>query len=338
MIEETMTESFLTTYLIHVTVPMAAGFVLDALFGDPLSGSHPVVLIGKLIDLLDRKLRRGRDRDFFTGILTAAAVSCLSALIPGLLLFLVEKTLGIWAFCAAASLLCWQMIAAKGLRKESMKVFRALVRGDTEEARSAVSMIVGRETDRLDREGIIRAAVETVAENTSDGVTAPLFYMALFGIPGIFFYKAVNTMDSMIGYKNEKYMLFGRAAARTDDALNFIPARLTALLMILAAFMLPELDGRAAAAVFMRDRKKSSSPNSGCTEAAAAGALHIRLLGPAYYFGRKLDKPYIGNPDREVEAEDIRRCCRLMYLTSVLMLILLILPAVFLTVYLFLQT
>ena len=316
-----MTEMMID-YLACVTLPMAAGFALDALFGDPLSRFHPVVLTGKLISFFDRKLRRGGKRDFYMGILTAAAVFGLSALIPALFLLLLKQTLGIWAVCAASSLHCWQMLAAKDLQEESMKVCAALERDDTEAARQAVSMIVGRDTDQLDRGGMIRAAVETVAENTSDGVTAPLFYMALFGIPGIFFYKGVNTMDSMIGYKNEKYILFGRAAAKMDDILNFIPARLTALLMILAAFLLPELDGRAAAAVFRRDRRKSASPNAGCTESVTAGALHVRLLGPAYYFGRRVEKPYIGNDDREVEAEDIRLSCRLMYLTSVMMLIL----------------
>lgn len=312
---------------IWITIPMIAAFVLDSLLGDPLSAHHPVVMIGRLISLCERVFRKGDSRDFAGGILTAVMVSAITAFVPGLLLYLILRFSGEAACCVLSSLLCWQMIAARGLAKESMKVYTALKKGAIEEARSAVSMIVGRDTDALDRNGIIRAAVETVAENTTDGVTAPLFYMALLGVPGIFFYKAVNTMDSMIGYKNKKYLLFGRAAARLDDVLNFIPARITAVLMIGAACILPGLNGRKAVSVFQKDRRKSSSPNAGCTESVAAGALGIRLLGPASYFGMSVEKPFIGSSDREPEPKDIRDVCRLMYLTSVLMLIILNLPA-----------
>ena len=181
-------------------------------------------------------------------------------------------------------------------------------------------MIVGRDTAVLDREGILRAAVETVAENTSDGVTAPLFYIALAGAVGGFFYKAANTMDSMIGYKNETYADLGRCAARLDDVLNYVPSRLTALLMI-AVCPLLRLDAGNALRIWRRDRRKHASPNSAQTESDCAGALHLRLAGDAQYFGTLHKKPYIGDDDRPIEPADIRRANRLMYGTSVLMLL-----------------
>ena len=197
---------------------------------------------------------------------------------------------------------------------------KAAESGDTEAARKAVSMIVGRDTAVLDRDGIIRAAVETVAENTSDGITAPLFYMGIGGAVGGFFYKSVNTMDSMIGYKDEKYADIGRFAAKLDDVLNYIPSRLTALLMVIAA-PICGLDGRNAFRIWKRDRRKHASPNSAQTESACAGALHVRLAGDAYYFGKLHKKPCIGDDDRQIEADDIRRANLLMYVSAVLMLI-----------------
>jgi adenosylcobinamide-phosphate synthase len=219
------------------------------------------------------------------------------------------------------SILICYLLAARNLRDESMKICRAVENGDTEGARKAVSMIVGRDTAVLDRDGIIRAAVETVAENTSDGVTAPLFYIAFFGAVGGFFYKAANTMDSMIGYKNEKYAELGRSAARLDDVLNFIPSRLSALLMIAVCWLL-RFDAKNAFRIWRRDRRKHASPNSAQTESACAGALHLRLAGDAWYFGELHKKPYIGDDDRAIEPADIRRSNWLMYGTSVLMLLL----------------
>ena len=216
----------------------------------------------------------------------------------------------------AEAFLCYQLLAARSLEKESMKVCRALKRHDTEQARRAVSMIVGRDTKSLDEAGITRAAVETVAENTSDGITAPFLFMALFGPVGGTFCKAVNTMDSMVGYKNEKYLLFGRAAAKLDDAVNFLPARLTGCLMAAAAWLLPGCDGKHAWRIFVRDRKKHASPNSAHGEAACAGALHIRLAGDAWYFGKLHRKPFIGDDHRPIEPEDIRRANRLMFVSE----------------------
>ncbi|MBP0978325.1 MAG: cobalamin biosynthesis protein CobD, partial [Oscillospiraceae bacterium] len=218
------------------------------------------------------------------------------------------------------SIMIFYLLAARNLRDESMKVFGAADAGDKEGARKAVSMIVGRDTSKLDLNGIIRAAVETVAENTSDGVTAPMFWTAAGGAVGGFVYKAVNTMDSMIGYKNEKYKDLGRCAARLDDVLNYIPSRFTALLMILSC-PFTGLDGKNAYRIWKRDRRKHASPNSAQTESVCAGALHLRLAGDAWYFGELHKKEYIGDDDRPPEPADIIRANRLMYVSSFIMLV-----------------
>ena len=300
-------------------IPLVIGFLLDSILGDPYYLPHPVRLIGTLISKLETFFRNKISDEKKAGTLLCVSVLIISAGIPALLLLICYKihiVLGI----VVESILCYYLIAAKCLRDESMKVYKAIEEGDTEKARCAVSMIVGRDTDVLDRNGIIRAAVETVAENTSDGVTAPMFYMAFGGAVLGFFYKAANTMDSMIGYKNEKYLHFGRTAAKLDDVLNFLPSRFTALLMIISAFFLG-LDGDGAFRIWQRDRRNHSSPNSAQTESAAAGALGVRLAGNAYYFGKLCEKPYIGDAVREIENEDIVRVNRMMYVSSILMLI-----------------
>lgn len=302
-------------------LPVLIGFAIDLILGDPYRLPHPVRLIGSLISWLERFVRKHFAERLRTGgILLAVTVTVLSAGIP-LAILLVCYRLNIILGTAVESVLCYYLIAAKCLRDESMKVFRAVCENDTEKARRAVSMIVGRDTSVLDRSGIIRAAVETVAENTSDGVTAPIMYMSLGGAVFGFFYKAANTMDSMIGYKNEKYAQIGRFAAKLDDVLNWIPARLTALVMIISAHMLG-MNGRGAYKIWKRDRRKHASPNSAQTESVCAGALDVRLAGDAYYFGELHKKEYIGDNIRPVEAEDIRRANRLMYCTSVIVLIL----------------
>lgn len=310
-------------YLIYILIPLLAGALLDFLFGDPLGRFHPVVLIGRLISRVEQHYYRAQNRRK-AGMKTVVIVCVFSVLIPAALIAglsaaagLFSSTAGRIVCCTASALLCWQMLAGGSLEKESMKVYDALWdRTDLSPAREAVSMIVGRDTKALDEPGIIRAAVETVAENTSDGVIAPMLFMAVLGIPGIMLYKAVNTMDSMIGYKNEKYLDFGWAAARTDDVLNFLPARISGLALVLGAFLHRECDGRHAMAVFRSDRRKSSSPNAGCGEAAVAGALHVQLMGPASYFGVRQEKPFIGMDDRPVEREDIRIAGDLMYMAS----------------------
>lgn len=300
-------------------LPLLAGFLLDLLLGDPYWLPHPIRLIGRGIAGLERVLRKrlpGRER--MAGILLAAVILALSTAIPALVLFLCYR-ICVWLGVAVESVFCYYLLAARCLAKESGKVYRAAAAGDVEGARRAVSMIVGRDTAPLDMQGIVKAAVETVAENTSDGVTAPMFYIMLLGAGGGFFYKAANTMDSMIGYKNEKYLDFGRFAAKLDDVLNFIPSRLTALLMILSAWLL-RYDGRNAYKIWRRDRFNHASPNSAQTEAVCAGALDVMLAGDAYYFGQLCKKKTIGDDIRPIEPNDIRRANRLMYCTSVLML------------------
>jgi adenosylcobinamide-phosphate synthase len=241
------------------------------------------------------------------------------AVSTGLILFLLAVCGWIhpWLRLLFEGVLCGRLLALRSLGEAGYSVRDPLLRGDIEGARKAVSMIVGRDTERLDEEGIAKAAVETVAENTSDGVTAPLFYMILFGGIGGIFYKAVNTMDSMTGYKNARYMYFGTAAARLDDIMNFIPARLSALALIASAFIL-KYDGKNAWKIFRRDRYKHASPNSAQTESVCAGALDLRLAGDAVYFGKKVSKPYIGDAIKEVEPDDIRRANRMLYVASAL--------------------
>ncbi|MDE5966921.1 MAG: adenosylcobinamide-phosphate synthase CbiB [Lachnospiraceae bacterium] len=314
------------------TLPLCIGAVLDMLLGDSHQLPHPVRWIGWLISAVENRMHRAKGhprREFLQGLLTAAIVITLSAGLPLLLLFLAYRmhiALGV----LLEGIFCYYLLAARSLRDESMKVYDALCAAGEEgvppsgrliRARQAVSMIVGRDTDKLDETGIIKAAVETVAENTSDGVTAPLFYMAVGGAVLGFFYKAVNTLDSMIGYRNEQYQNFGAFAAHLDDILNYIPSRLTALLMIGAAYIL-KMDGRQAGTVWRRDRRKHKSPNSAQTESVCAGALNIMLAGDAYYFGELHRKDTIGDDIRPVEAEDIRRANRLMYGTAAMMLFL----------------
>lgn len=305
--------------ILIAVLPLIIGFVLDAILGDPYSLPHPVRLTGHAVAGGEKAARAafpGRER--LAGTVLAVIVLAGALLLPLLMLaaaYCIHAAAGI----VLEGIFCYYLIAAKCLREESMKVYHALDRHDVEGARHAVSMIVGRDTRPLDEAGIVKAAVETVAENTSDGVTAPMFYMALGGAPLGCFYKAANTMDSMLGYKNEKYLEFGRFAARFDDVMNFIPSRLTALLMIAAAYLCG-MDGRNAWRIWRRDRFNHASPNSAQTEAVCAGALGVMLAGDAWYFGVLHKKKTIGDGMRGIEKEDIRRADRLMYVTAVLML------------------
>ena len=301
-------------------LPLILGFIIDFFLGDPYSLPHPIRLIGTMIMKLEKKIRKpDSDYDRLCGTVLAVIVLAASTIAP-LGILLISYGISKWLGIAVESILCYYLIAATCLKKESMKVFHAISAKDTEKARHAVSMIVGRDTACLDESGIIKAAVETVAENTSDGVTAPIFYMTFFGAIGGFFYKAANTMDSMIGYKNEKYLNFGRFAARLDDILNFIPSRLTAVFMILSAYIL-KFNGGGAYKIWRRDRFNHASPNSAQTESVCAGALDVMLAGDAYYFGKLCKKKTIGDDIRPIENEDIRRANSLMYCTAVLMLI-----------------
>ena len=305
-----------------------AGFVLDLLIGDPHFIPHPVRLIGSLISFCDKRLNCDAGYNIsekklnlikykrgmllvFTVIFATFAISVI--------IIVAAYSINLYAGVIAEAVMTWQILATKCLRVESMRVYDALRTDGVDAGRRAVSMIVGRDTSVLDAVGVTRAAVETIAENTSDGVIAPMLYTAIGGPVLGFVYKAVNTMDSMLGYKNDKYMYFGRFAARLDDVVNFIPARISAYLMIAAAFIGGrQFDGKNAYRIFKRDRFNHASPNSAQTESVCAGALRVQLAGDAVYFGKLVKKKYIGDGLREIEYEDIKRANRLMYITAFL--------------------
>ena len=300
------------------------GFLFDFLFGDPVWLYHPVRVIGNLISFGEKILRKwtGKDspgKELAAGTILWFLVAGVSFTIPFMVLWVAHRIHPVLRF-VIESFWCYQILAARCLVKESGKVYDRLKENDLPGARKAVSMIVGRDTENLTYEGVTKAAVETVAENTSDGVTAPLLFLILGGAPLGFLYKAVNTMDSMLGYKNEKYLYFGRFPAKMDDVFNYIPARLTALFMTGAAF-LTGMDGKNAWKIWRRDRRKHASPNSAQTESVCAGALRVRLAGDAVYFGKLHKKEYLGDALRPIEAEDIRRAGKLMYVTAFLMLL-----------------
>lgn len=301
---------------------LLTGYVLDLIFGDPRQIYHPIRIIGNLIAVLEKGIRKVFPKtskgELAGGTVLVVLVVLICTAVPAALLGLAAWIHPV-VYWLLASFWCWQILATKSLKTESMKVYAPLKERDLPAARRAVAMIVGRDTERLTEEGVAKAAVETVAENTSDGIVAPLIFLALGGPALGFFYKAVNTMDSMVGYKNERYLYFGRTAARLDDVLNFLPSRISAWLMILAAAFLG-MDGKNAKRIYLRDRRNHASPNSAQTEAVMAGALRVQLAGDAWYFGELYKKPTIGDPFRAVEPEDIVRANRLMYLTSVLAL------------------
>ncbi len=303
-----------------------AGFVLDLLIGDPHFIPHPVRLIGSLISFCDKRLNCDAGYNisekklnlikYKRGMLLAFTV-IFATFAMSVIIIVAAYSINLYAGVIAEAVMTWQILATKCLRVESMRVYDALRTDGVDAGRRAVSMIVGRDTSVLDAAGVTRAAVETIAENTSDGVIAPMLYTAIGGPVLGFVYKAVNTMDSMLGYKNDKYMYFGRFAARLDDVVNFIPARISAYLMIAAAFIGGRhFDGKNAYRIFKRDRFNHASPNSAQTESVCAGALRVQLAGDAVYFGKLVKKKYIGDGLREIEYEDIKRANRLMYITA----------------------
>ena len=305
-----------------------AGFVLDLLIGDPHFIPHPVRLIGSLISFCDKRLncdagyniseKKLNLTKYKRGMLLAFTV-IFATFAMSVIIIVAAYSINLYAGIIAEAVMTWQILATKCLRVEGMRVYDALRTDGVDAGRRAVSMIVGRDTSVLDAAGVTRAAVETIAENTSDGVIAPMLYTAIGGPVLGFVYKAVNTMDSMLGYKNDKYMYFGRFAARLDDVVNFIPARISAYLMIAAAFIGGrQFDGKNAYRIFKRDRFNHASPNSAQTESVCAGALRVQLAGDAVYFGKLVKKKYIGDGLREIEYEDIKRANRLMYITAFL--------------------
>ena len=300
------------------------GFGIDLIVGDPHSIPHPVIFIGKLISAMEKLARKifpktVKGENFAGGVLWFVVVA-VSTVVPALLLGLCYG-ISVWLGLAIESVMCWQILATKSLKDESMKVYDALKTGDIEKSRYAVSMIVGRDTENLDDKAVARAAVETVAENTSDGIVAPLIFLCLGGAPLGFFYKAVNTMDSMLGYVEMPYKNIGLVPAKMDDVMNFIPARLSALIMLAAGWLM-KLNVKNVWIIFKRDRFNHASPNSAQTESVCAGLLGLRLAGDAWYHGVLHKKKYIGDAMREIDYEDIPRSCRLLYVTAILSLIL----------------
>ena len=294
------------------------GFVLDALFGDPAWLPHPVVYMGKAISKLEKFLRprlpKTPQGELLGGAIVAFCLPVGTFLLTGLVCWgaaRLHPLLGL----AVQMFWCGQALAARGLVQESTNVYKELKKPDLPGARKAVSRIVGRDTAELTAEGVTKAAVETVAENASDGVIAPLLYMLIGGAPLALTYKAINTMDSMLGYKNEKYLYFGRVPAKLDDVANYIPSRLAGLLWVAAAAFTHN-DAKGAWKIWRRDRRNHASPNSAQTESACAGALGVQLAGPAYYFGQYYPKLTIGDALRPIEPEDILRANRMMYVAS----------------------
>lgn len=297
------------------------GFILDTIIGDPYKLPHPIRWIGSFISILEKLCRKIAKSNTMLMILGAILVFIVVFVSGGITLLVLKlASFNKYAYLIVSSVICYYMLAGKSLKTESMKVYKAFENNDTEGARKAVSMIVGRDTQSLTKEGIIKAAVETVAENSSDGVVAPLIYMLIFGPVGGVVYKAVNTMDSIIGYVEEKYFYIGKFAAKLDDVLNYIPARISGILVIISAFIL-RYDYKNAFRIFKRDRRKHASPNSAQTESAMAGALGVQLAGDATYFGVVHKKPYIGDKKREIENEDIKRANDIMYTMTIICLV-----------------
>ena len=296
------------------------GFFLDLLIGDPHGIPHPVVYIGKLIDVTEKGMRKMFPKtvrgENFAGAAVWLIVVTVSAGIPLLVLHLAYGA-NCWLGLLLETILCAQILATKSLKTESMKVYQALQNRDISKARYAVSMTVGRDTQYLDEAGVTRAAVETVAENTSDGIIAPMLFLAIGGAPLGFFYKAVNTMDSMLGYVEMPYKNVGLVPAKMDDVFNYIPARISAFLMLAAGGLLG-MDVKNGWKIFKRDRYNHSSPNSAQTESVCAGLMGLRLAGDAWYHGVLHKKKFIGDPIRQIVPEDIPLACRLLYGTAFL--------------------
>ena len=309
--------------MLHLAA-IIAGFILDLIFGDPHWLPHPICLIGNLIGFIEGNLRPklapNKNALLLGGALMVIIVLVISFAVP-MAILLAAGMVSPWLAFALETLMCYQIFATKCLRDESMKVYDALHNNDLADARVKLSWIVGRDTQNLDEEEITKGAVETVAENTADGIIAPMFYMFLGGVPLAFLYKGINTMDSMVGYKNDKFLYFGRCAAKLDDVANLIPARITGLVMIAAAFLVG-LDGKNAWKIFWRDRYNHLSPNSAMTESVTAGALNIQLGGDHFYFGKLVHKDTIGDDIRPVCPEDIKKTNNLLYMTAVLCLLL----------------
>ncbi|MEA5091973.1 Cobalamin biosynthesis protein CobD [bioreactor metagenome] len=294
------------------------GFALDFIFGDPHSLPHPIILIGNLIGFLEKKSRQFFEGDdslmLFSGFVLVLIVLILTFGIPYIILYFAQK-INPWLAFILQVLMFYQIFATRCLKDESMEVYKPLIAGDLPMARKRLSWIVGRDTEKLTEEEVTKATVETIAENTADGTIAPMLYMFIGGAPLAFLYKGINTMDSMIGYKNEKYLYIGRCAAKLDDAANFIPSRLAAGFMIVATYLL-HLDYALAWRIFKRDRYNHLSPNSAQTESVVAGALGVQLGGGHFYFNEFVPKQTIGDNLRVILPRDIIITNKILYYTS----------------------
>ena len=291
-------------------------YVLDLIFGDPQNVVHPVQVIGKIISAGEKVLLRKKYK-----FLAGAVLNIFTVSITYTLMYLISKSVKISVFFMIIEIyLMYTIFSINSLAREGNKVYRILKEGDIERARKDLSYLVSRDTETMDEKMIIRSTMETISENTVDGIVAPMFYMFLGGMPLAMAYKAINTLDSMVGYKNEKYMDFGKFSAKVDDAANFIPARITGILIVFASMILG-YDYKNSLKIFLRDRKNHSSPNSAHSEASVAGALGVQFGGKVSYFGKEIDKPTIGDKTKEFELEDIRKNIRIMYVTSFLSLV-----------------
>ena len=291
-------------------------YVLDLIFGDPQNVVHPVQVIGKIISAGEKVLLRKKYK-----FLAGAVLNIFTVSITYTLMYLISKSVKISVFFMIIEIyLMYTIFSINSLAREGNRVYRILKEGDIEKARKDLSYLVSRDTETMDEKMIIRSTMETISENTVDGIVAPMFYMFLGGMPLAMAYKAINTLDSMVGYKNEKYMDFGKFSAKVDDAANFIPARITGILIVLASMILG-YNYKNSLKIFLRDRKNHSSPNSAHSEASVAGALGVQFGGKVSYFGKEIDKPTIGDKTKEFELEDIRKNIRIMYVTSFLSLV-----------------
>ena len=291
-------------------------YVLDLIFGDPQNVVHPVQVIGKIISAGEKVLLRKKYK-----FLAGAVLNIFTVSITYTLMYLISKSVKISVFFMIIEIyLMYTIFSINSLAREGNRVYRILKEGDIEKARKDLSYLVSRDTEMMDEKMIIRSTMETISENTVDGIVAPMFYMFLGGMPLAMAYKAINTLDSMVGYKNEKYMDFGKFSAKVDDAANFIPARITGILIVFASMILG-YDYKNSLKIFIRDRKNHSSPNSAHSEASVAGALGVQFGGKVSYFGKEIDKPTIGDKTKEFELEDIRKNIRIMYVTSFLSLV-----------------
>ena len=291
-------------------------YVLDLIFGDPQNVVHPVQVIGKIISAGEKVLLRKKYK-----FLAGAVLNIFTVSITYTSMYLISKSVKISVFFMIIEIyLMYTIFSINSLAREGNRVYRILKEGGIERARKDLSYLVSRDTETMDEKMIIRSTMETISENTVDGIVAPMFYMFLGGMPLAMAYKAINTLDSMVGYKNEKYMDFGKFSAKVDDAVNFIPARITGILIVLASMILG-YDYKNSLKIFIRDRKNHSSPNSAHSEASVAGALGVQFGGKVSYFGKETDKPTIGDKTKEFELEDIRKNIRIMYVTSFLSLV-----------------